>query len=262
MKKYQTSTHTDIGTKKSVNQDSLLLKQATSKKVGSICFACLCDGMGGLSSGEIASAAFVHRMDEWFKVELPMLFQRDDFTEQLEDEKKTENVYLRQTENAWNNIVQEMNERLKKYGVDNDIRLGTTVVVIMIIDDDYIAMNVGDSRAYMINDDGVGLITHDHSYIQEQIDLGRMTYEEAANSDKKSVLLQCIGASEEVVPSFYYGKCGKHDKYLLCSDGLWRKLEPQEIAEFVKKKNGLVAMTDMVKERGETDNISSLLIML
>ena len=89
-----------------------------------------------------------------------------------------------------------------------------------------------------------------------------MTYEEAVNSDKKSILLQCIGASEEVKPDFYRGICYKGEHYLLCSDGLWRKLEPNEIVELATKKNGVKELTELVKKRGETDNISGLLISI
>ena len=239
MKKFNTEAFTDIGVKKSVNQDSLLIKQAHSANVGDICFGCLCDGMGGLSAGEVASSAVVHRMDEWFTVELPELLKLPDFTEQLEEELSCDNIYLRQVEKNWCHIAKEMNLRLQRYGNQKGIRIGTTIVAILVIENDYIIMNVGDSRAYACSDDRCDLLTHDHSFVQQQIDAGRMTVEEAKVSDKKSVLLQCIGASEEVVPSFYYGKCDALNKYLLCSDGLWRRLEENEISKMLQKKKSL-----------------------
>ncbi|MBP5326004.1 MAG: serine/threonine-protein phosphatase [Pseudobutyrivibrio sp.] len=260
MKKFNTDAITDIGIKKSVNQDALLIKQAHSASVGDICFGCLCDGMGGLSAGEIASSALVHRMDEWFRVELPGLLSRPDFTESLAESPACENIYLRQVEKNWDFIVNEMNIRLQQYGLQKGIRIGTTIVAILVIENDYIIMNVGDSRAYRCSDVECDLLTHDHSYVQKQMDMGRMTKEEAKVSDKKSVLLQCVGASEQVVPSFYYGKCGDNNKYLLCSDGLWRRMEEKEILNMLKRKQALEAMTNLVKERGETDNISGLVI--
>lgn len=262
MKKFKTDTYTDIGVKKNVNQDAMLLKQASVQGIGDVCFGCLCDGMGGLSCGEIASAAFIHRMDEWFKVQLPYLFKSTDFTEQLDVKEAHSNMYLRQVEKDWKGIVQEMNHRLKTYGNNLSIKLGTTVVAVILINDEYLVMNVGDSRAYLINDYENKLITHDHSYVQQQIDLGKMTVEEASVSDKKSLLLQCIGASEQVVPEFYSGNGYPYDKFLLCSDGLWRKLDLEEMRASTKKKNALEIMTKLVIERGETDNISSLLIAI
>ena len=262
MRKFKTDTYTDVGTRKKVNQDAMVLKQASVQGVGNVCFGCLCDGMGGLSCGEIASAAFIHRMDEWFKVQLPYIFTRTDFTEQLDVEMVHSNMYLRQIEKDWKGIVQEMNQRLKVYGNNLSIRIGTTVVAVIIINDEYLVMNVGDSRAYLINDSENRLLTHDHSYVQREMDNGRMTPEEALTSDKKSVLLQCIGASEQVVPSFYSGRCHSSDRLLLCSDGFWRKLDLEEMRVSSKKKNGLETMTNMVIERGETDNISSLLIAI
>jgi serine/threonine protein phosphatase PrpC len=258
--KYSTDAYTDIGVKKKVNQDALLVKKAQMGSGKTICFSCVCDGMGGLSCGEIASSAFVHRMDEWFKIELPQLFSRNDYTEQLDNQMDNKNIYFRLIERSWNNIVQEMNGRLQDYGNKQGIRLGTTVVALIIIENEYLAMNVGDSRVYRINGNNIDVITHDQSYVQQQIDLGRMTPEEARVSDKKSMLLQCIGASEVVVPEFYSGRCNAKDNYMLCSDGLWRRLEPEDMTKLVTKKKGLAKMTELVKERGETDNISGLLV--
>ena len=103
-------------------------------------------------------------------------------------------------------------------------------------------------------------LLYDKSYVQKQIELGRMTKEEAEQSDKKSVLLQCIGASERVVPEFFFGKAEKNTHFLLCSDGFWRKLNSQELMEISPQPKGLEKLANTVIKRGETDNISSLII--
>lgn len=260
--KYKTEAHTDIGTKKTTNQDALLIKQASSKAFGHICMACLCDGMGGLSCGEIASSTFIERMDKWFKEELPAALAKDDVTVQLDSSIPNETDYFKQIELQWNEVVQRVNVELAQYGYSKGIKLGTTAIAILIIDGSYIAMSVGDSRIYKINADDIVQLTHDQSYVQREIDAGRMTEEEAKVSDKKSVLLQCIGASEIVKPDFYYGQAIEGESILLCSDGFWRKLESDEIVLHINKKDGIKELTEMVKQRGETDNISGLVVSI
>lgn len=264
---YKVDAYSDIGTRKNVNQDALLIKRAKVKGIGEICMGVLCDGMGGLSCGEVASSAFVDRMDVWFRKELPGLLAGQGATELLSDDNtSTENdnididLALGQIEVHWGHLVHDMNERLKEYGNSNGIRLGTTVVAIIIMGDKYLAMNVGDSRAYKFNRRHLTLISHDHSYVQQQIDLGRMTKEEALRSDKKSVLLQCIGASEIVSPEFYQGVIEKKQHVLLCSDGLWRKLSDREIVRITPQRNGINKLANIVMKRGESDNISGLII--
>ena len=258
--KYKTEAHTDIGTKKSTNQDALLIKQASNKNIGHICMACLCDGMGGLSCGEVASATFIERMDRWFKEELPAALAKDDVTVQLDTSSTNDEDYFRQIELQWNEIVQRTNVELAQYGLKKGIKLGTTTTAILIIEKKYIAMNVGDSRIYKIHSGELTQITHDQSYIQREIDAGRMTIDEAKNCDKKSVLLQCIGASEIVKPDFHHGQVQEGDYVLLCSDGLWRKLSSDEIALNIKTKDGIKKLIEIVKHRGETDNISGVAV--
>lgn len=259
---YTIDANSDIGNKKKVNQDSLIIKQARTSTLGRVCFACLCDGMGGLSQGEIASASFVNRMDQWFQNELPALCKGSNAGE-TEDLSPTNNVngdLFRQIELQWKMICQQMNKGLGQYGVENGIRLGTTAVAIILINTDFLIMSVGDSRAYHIQKKSLEQITHDQSYVQQQMDLGRMTKEEAAVSPQKSVLLQCIGASENVYPDFFKGNIKKDSRFLLCSDGLWRLLKQDEIIKYSHQKDGVKKMTEIVKKRGEVDNISGLVI--
>lgn len=264
---YKVDAYSDIGTRKNVNQDALLIKRAKVKNIGEICMGVLCDGMGGLSCGEVASSAFVDRMDVWFRKELPGLLSGQGATALLSDEGPSTgnenidiNLVFSQIEDQWFNIVRDMNERLKAYGNSNGIKLGTTVVAIIFLGDKYLSMNVGDSRAYKFNHRALSLISHDHSYVQQQIDLGRMTEEEALVSDKKSVLLQCIGASEVATPEFYNGVTDRGQHYLLCSDGLWRKLSAKEMIKIAPQRNGIRKLSELVMRRGESDNISGLII--
>lgn len=255
---FKTDAYTDKGIKKEVNQDALIIKQARTEKRGKVCFACLCDGMGGLSLGEVASSSFIDRMERWFNEDLPSVLSPTDITVRL-DCAEDDNDCFKQIQSQWNQIVQQMNYKLKKYGEEKGLKLGTTAVAIFFMSGKYITMSVGDTRAYCIEGSKVSQITHDHSYVQRQIDLGYMTKSEAETSKQKSVLLQCIGASEKVIPDFYTGEAdGK--TFFMCSDGLWRKLSDAEIIKYLDKAEGIKSLAEIVKQRGETDNISGLMV--
>ena len=260
--KYKTEANTDKGIKKSINQDALIIKQARTKRNGHICMACLCDGLGGLSSGEVASATFVDRMDKWFRLELPAVLEHENVTTQLDGDFSNKMDYWNHIKLQWNEMVQRTNNELAEYGAKKGIKLGTTVAAMLVIEGMLMTMTVGDSRIYIINHNQLEQISHDHSYVQKEIDAGRMTIEDAKNSDMKSVLLQCIGASRVVEPDFKFGRLTDGDVAFICSDGMWRKLSEQEIIEKVSTKNGLKQLTEIVKKRGETDNISGLTVSI
>lgn len=259
---YIIDAYSDIGNRKKVNQDALLVKQARTSSLGRVCFACLCDGMGGLSQGEIASASFINRMSQWFQNEFPTLLTPSaDETEDLSlGGPAPYTGYWRKIEAQWAMICRQMNQGLGQYGREQGIRLGTTAVAIMLIGNEYLIMSVGDSRAYLMDKKSISQLTHDQSYVQQQMDMGRMTAEQAAVSSQKSVLLQCIGASENVFPDFFKGKFDRKSRFLLCSDGLWRLLKNEELIKYSAQKDGIKKMTEIVKGRGETDNISGLVI--
>ena len=107
------SANTDIGTTKQTNQDSLAVKILNTVQ-GRMVFAVLCDGMGGLANGEIASASLVHAFESWCSQELPKLCKAP-----LED-----NVIR----NQWEKIIDEMNQKIKVYGLKQGVRMGTTAV--------------------------------------------------------------------------------------------------------------------------------------
>ena len=134
------SANTDIGTLKKTNQDSVLIKKIHTCQ-GEMVFAVLCDGMGGLEKGEVASAAVVRAFEQWVNTELPLLCG------QVLEERKIRT--------DWESIVKEMNREITEYGKQQGICLGTTVVVFLITQIRYFALNVGDSRLYELTDEPV-----------------------------------------------------------------------------------------------------------
>ncbi len=250
---YIISASTDIGTKKNTNQDSLSVK-VLDTSIGRMAFAILCDGMGGLEKGEVASAAVINAFNNWVTQDLPQLC-----TATLMDD------VIR---SQWTTIITQMNEKIKSYGARQGVKLGTTVVVMLITDTRYYIMNVGDSRAYEISD-RVTQLTNDQTFVAREITLGNMTPEQAETDSRRNVLLQCVGASDEVYPDMFYGETRQNVMYMLCSDGFRHVISNEEI--FAKFNPAILfdennmninakSLIETDKSRGETDNISVALV--
>ena len=154
------------------------------------------------------------------------------------------------------------------YGADNNIMLGTTVSALLIYGDEFYIVHVGDSRVYELRD-SVRILTRDQTFVAREIAAGRMTPEEAKTDPRRSVLLQCVGASAEVKPDFLKGKTQRNAIYLICSDGFRHQISEEEILDKLgpnaiksdeDMKYGCVYLTEMVKNRKETDNITVAVI--
>lgn len=213
--KYFASAVTDIGNTKKTNQDSVCVKIAQSEKYGQIAMVVLCDGMGGLDKGELASATVVKAFSKWFEEELPLSLKRLSWSA-LSDE--------------WAKMAKEQNYLIGQYGNRIENSVGTTLTAMLFIKDKYLIAHVGDSRAYGITD-SVNQLTEDQTFIAREIKAGRMTAEEAKIHPKRNMLLQCIGASRNVEPQMILGKTDKNSVYMLCSDGFRHVLTNEEIYE-------------------------------
>lgn len=247
------SACSDVGIKKKSNQDSVLLEVAATD-IGKVAFCAICDGMGGLSKGEVASAEVIKALENWFRTRVPKLLADGINEEQLRME--------------WTDIIHEQNNRIAFYGQKNGIAMGTTLVGILLFGNRYYAVNVGDSRLYKL-DSRLTQISKDQSYIQREIDMGRMTPEEAKFSPKRNVLLQCVGASPVVVPDFFSGEALDGDVFMLCSDGFRHVVTGEEIYENFNSsvlldeqimRQKAEYLVDTNKQRMEKDNISVALI--
>ncbi len=244
---------TDIGIAKNVNQDALTVK-TISAPTGKMAFALLCDGMGGLSAGEVASASVIRAFDLWVKNELPALC-----TGPLD----ANALFLQ-----WTRLVQEQNETIRAYGEAHGFQLGTTAVALLLTEQHYYLLNVGDSRIYELSDT-LSLLTHDQTLVAREVAAGRLAPEAAESDPRRNVLLQCIGASEEVHPEIAAGDVKSGATYLLCSDGfrheineteLLGALSPAVAPDEATMHAGAVTLTELVKSRGENDNISVAMV--
>lgn len=247
------SANTDIGISKSTNQDSLSVKVINTPQ-GRMTFALLCDGMGGLEKGEVASASVIRAFDAWVHNDLPALSAGP-----------IEDAVLRA---QWEAIVTGQNKLIGGYGARQGIRLGTTVVAMLLTQNRYYIMNVGDSRAYELTDT-LKQLTNDQTFVAREVALGNMTEEQAAVDERRSVLLQCVGASDEVYPDMFFGDTQTNAVYMLCSDGFRHEITPEEI--YTKLQPGVLfdehtmnqhalELIELNKQRQERDNISVLMV--
>ena len=247
--------HSDVGIKKNTNQDSVLIKVA-STDYGEVMLAVVCDGMGGLAKGEVASAALIKAFSDWFEQEFPEILYN----------KRTENGIDRlELENGMNQLVLEVGERISRYGEMSHVAMGTTVAVLLMAEGKYHILNVGDSRVYKLNETGLNQLTKDQTFVQKEMDQGRMTPEEA----KVHPQLQCVGASEIIIPEFSHGEYKTGEVYMVCSDGFRHVIAKEEFEKLMEPKkmdtekalkDVAVYCTELNKSRQEKDNISVILL--
>ncbi len=250
--RFLTGYSTDIGTRKNTNQDSLLIQTAVSKRYGEIALAVICDGMGGLAKGELASAVVIQAMAEWFRNDLPALLEAGFAPEALKEQ--------------WDRIIKEQDRRISSYGYEHRLSMGTTISALLIIGQNYYIANVGDTRIYLLTDQ-IYQLTKDQTLVQREIDQGRLTPQQAAVDPRRSVLLQCIGATEGVAADFRAGTLTGKQVFLICCDGFRHVINPEEFyqalhyraltqeAQITRILDGLVQLNI---QRGETDNITAI----
>ena len=242
---------TDIGISKETNQDSVLVKHA-SCEIGEVMMAIICDGMGGLSKGELASATVIREFSKWFDEELPYELNRLD---------------MQVIGDKWSHLLKSLNTKILEYAQSRNISIGTTFSGILLVGRQYVIVHVGDTRVYHI---GASLkqLTTDHTFIAREIKRGNMTPEQAQKDKRRNMLLQCVGASERLEPEIIVGET-ENDAYMVCSDGFRHEITENEIYESLNptnlhNKKGMRAnvkyLINLVKQRKEKDNISVVLI--
>lgn len=252
--RFLSAAHTDIGLTKKINQDAFCLKTARTP-FANIAFAVMCDGMGGLNNGELASAFVVNAFSNWFENEFPAYACQ-------------QNVDFGRVTARWREITLEQGRKILDYGNSNGISLGTTLTAFLAVNNQYAVIHVGDSRLYVINNT-VHQITRDQTVAALEVEQKRMTPEEAKNDRRSSILLQCVGASKVINPEIRTGVINENDVFMLCSDGFRHKISEEEMygvispvlltSEQVMKKS-LVDLIELDKARSERDNITAILI--
>lgn len=249
--KYSFIAETDVGILRKTNQDSLVVKQARYNNK-EVLMAIICDGMGGLSKGELASSTVIRFFSKWFDENLPY---------ELAD------LDLNVIGGKWSFMLKDLNSKILEYSKNNNSSMGTTFSGILFVDNKYVFVHVGDTRIYQI-ESHMKQLTTDQTFIAREIAKGTMTKEQAKKDKRRNLLLQCVGASSKVDPEIVVGDV-QAGAYMICSDGFRHEVDEDEMFESLnpvnlmnKKtmKNNARYLIDTVKNRNEKDNISVILI--
>ena len=246
--------YTDKGLCKEINQDSLCLKVAKTA-IGDLTMAVLCDGMGGLNNGEIASSIAVQVYADWFDYRLPVLvnpFSMEHMIHEIEEQ------------------MREANKKILEYGRMHNIRMGTTCSVLFVIHNYFtVIVHIGDTRIYEIASD-IRVLTRDHTLVEREVSLGKLTPMEARIDKRRNILLQCLGDKEIIYPQVMTGQIRKECVYLLCSDGLYEQcsntdfgeLSPESLISEEQVTQKLKKLVFRCRERKEKDDITGIVIRI
>ena len=241
----------DVGRKRSHNEDSI----GSDTGIG---LAVLADGMGGYRAGEVASAMAVNAIMEEIRNGLKVLKKHGE----VDDESgfARESLLVKEA-------ITRANETIHKAAISQPQcqGMGTTVVTAMFYDDRMTIAHVGDSRLYRLRENVLEQITVDHSLLQELIDKGFYTPEEAKHSLNKNLVTRAMGIEGTVVPDVQEEAAVPGDIYLLCSDGLTDMVEDEQIRQTMEKHAGDLdrAADELVlvaNENGGKDNVSVVLV--
>ncbi|HTW60413.1 MAG TPA: Stp1/IreP family PP2C-type Ser/Thr phosphatase, partial [Terracidiphilus sp.] len=232
--KIDIAAQTDVGCVRTNNEDGFGYDVASRVFV-------VCDGMGGMAAGEVASATAVKELVE-------------NFSRDAGGEATTEDRLYRAIVSANQQVYQlaQGNEELRG--------MGTTLVAACIDGRRLLIGNVGDSRAYFLRGGVCAQITNDHSFLAEQVRKGAMNIEEAKASPLQSVITRAIGTAETVEPDIFTGDLEAGDIVLLTTDGLTRYAEAKTIAMLIFSCTSLPdacqALIDRAKSLGAVDNVT------
>lgn len=231
----------DKGMIRTNNQDTVAYKTMDNGNAWGV----VCDGMGGIQGGDIASRiaadVFCNCMDQYTNGE---------------HSSASEVLSL---------AVQEGNEAIWDYTLkDLSVKgMGTTLVGAILEDGVAHVVNIGDSRAYLISSNDIKRITRDHSIVQDLVEQGNITAEQARSHPQKNLITRALGTSETAQADLYEVHFMQGDWLLLCSDGLINEMTEDEILGIMKTEHdpekSCEHLLNIALTRGATDNVTVLL---
>ena len=234
---------TDKGKVRSINQDTFNLHIDPDKDRAVLT---LCDGIGGEKAGEIASSMACSRF---------MSHALEAFDESI----VPLSVDIARESAAWANLCVYG----RAYSDDACSGMGTTLVAAVINGMDAAVVNVGDSRCYWIAEGQLQQITRDHSWVQEQVDIGAITPQQAAKHPRKNLITRALGVDERIKLDISSYPLGGKEKILLCSDGLTNFVSDERIAALMASEPFEAIPRRLVDEanaNGGGDNVTALVI--
>ena len=248
---YVAAARTDVGRKRQGNEDSFCVEPELGLYV-------VADGMGGHAAGEVASRLGVETIREWMGKYLggadvalvgpPMATCS-----------RQANFLLSSIRLA-NRVIFDAAQGRREYA-----GMGTTVVSVLAVDDHVALAHIGDSRIYRIREDGITQLSRDHSLVQQQVENGIISPEEAHASQYRHLITRALGLKESVEVDLVEQPALPGDLLLLCSDGLSDLLEDEEMLAIVQEQGGDLekacqCLVDRANYKGGDDNITALLV--
>ncbi|MCB6615484.1 Stp1/IreP family PP2C-type Ser/Thr phosphatase [Ruminococcus sp. 210702-SL.1.03] len=237
------SYNSDMGRVRNENQDKICAGFLSENAA----LAVVCDGMGGEASGSVASDLAANQ-----------IYRR--ISEGYQQGMKPNSIrnLMVTAVQAANSIVYEKScDDIEKNG------MGTTCVAVLVEDKTAYIVNVGDSRAYMMDGDGIRQISDDHTYVNELYKHGEITFEEMQNHKMKYIITRAVGVEPKVEADYFEVEETGNFAVFLCTDGLTAYCHPQLIYESVFNKNldkGVSDLIDYCNACGGKDNISAAVI--
>lgn len=234
----------DAGAVRKQNQDAFYLTSCQER----FPFALVCDGMGGAKAGNVASKlavdSFVETVSHGLEAEKPDL----------------DSLLIRAVSSA-NELVRYQAE------VDTHCRgMGTTLVAALVDEHQVHLVNVGDSRAYLLSVQGIRQLTRDHSVVEDLVERGEITHEEARLHPQKNLITRALGAEPSVRADLYHLERREGELILLCSDGLSNVVTDQELLFEVihggDTESACGRLLQLALSRGAPDNVTAVLIQL
>ncbi len=237
---------TDKGCVRKMNQDAYEIRQLDKNTL--LCV--VCDGMGGAKSGNVASSLAADVFSQEIERTWMPNMEWDKADQMLKSAVKLANF-----------TVYDQASQFEEFS-----GMGTTLVAALVRGRQVSFVNVGDSRAYVINQKGIRQITRDHSVVQMMVDRGELTAEMAKSYPGKNLITRAVGTEVTVLCDVFRQELSKGDFLLLCSDGLSNLLDDQEIlfevVHGVNKERCCKRLLDIAVSRGAPDNVTSVLASL
>jgi len=229
---------TDRGAVRSQNQDAYAVQMLEDGRV----LAVVCDGMGGARAGNIASAMTVE------------LFMESFLTLDGDDTHKMGQSAIQTNDRVFHRAITD----------DECAGMGTTLVAALVGRGRSLLLNVGDSRAYHINEGGIRQVTRDHSVVEDLVKSGQLTREEARNHPRKNLITRALGCEPQLRADLFHESTGQGDWLLLCSDGLSNLVTEQEMLYEVihggDADTCCQRLLDIALHRGAPDNVTVVLV--
>lgn len=237
---------TDPGCVRSQNQDTFQIVE-----LGRDAILCVvCDGMGGAKSGNVASSLATEVFVEEIRRTWTDDMQQAEIDQMLQGAVKLANF-----------TVYDQGKQFEEFS-----GMGTTLVAALVKEQEVTIVNVGDSRAYGINANGIHKITVDHSLVELMVQRGELTPEAARTYPGKNYITRAIGTEAIVECDLFHADMEQGNCLLMCSDGLTNVIDEQEILFEVihgqKKENCCQQLLDIAKNRGAPDNVTCVLVLI